>query len=277
LIRQAARRAPGDLAGRLEEEWLADLAARPSAWSRVSFALGCCWATQVIAREHAVSHAALAGHAAGPRLAIPYEDFSRVSRRSGTFMLVLGLHIAIFCGLMIGVDTKFHKITAPDLVNRPLPEPHPSALPPLPPPPTITQTRIDRIDVEFPPIAPGDDGAVTTVREPPIGSTQPPEPPHVVNRVQGGPGRGFPDPDEFYPSPSRWLNEQGLSVVQVCVDPSGRLISDPTTKESSGSSRLDAGALKLAKAGSGHYRATTEDGRPVTACYPLRVRFQLKN
>jgi hypothetical protein len=36
-------------------------------------------------------------------------------------------------------------------------------------------------------------------------------------------------------------------------------------------------ALKLAKAGSGHYLATTEDGRPVNSCYPFRIRFQIKN
>jgi hypothetical protein len=41
--------------------------------------------------------------------------------------------------------------------------------------------------------------------------------------------------------------------------------------------RLDEGALKLAKAGSGHYRTTTENGRPVSFCYPLNVRFQLRN
>jgi len=33
---------------------------------------------------------------------------------------------------------------------------------------------------------------------------------------------------------------------------------------------------QLARAGSGHYRATTEDGQPVNSCYPLGIRFQLK-
>jgi hypothetical protein len=33
----------------------------------------------------------------------------------------------------------------------------------------------------------------------------------------------------------------------------------------------------LARAGSGHYRPTTEDGRPVTACYPIKIRFELRN
>lgn len=60
LIRHAARSAPPALAGRLEEEWLADLAAQPSSFAALSFALGCCWATRVIAREHRAMKAAFA-------------------------------------------------------------------------------------------------------------------------------------------------------------------------------------------------------------------------
>jgi hypothetical protein len=51
LIRHAAQLAPDTLYLRLEEEWLADLQARSSAMSRLRFALGCCWATVVIADE----------------------------------------------------------------------------------------------------------------------------------------------------------------------------------------------------------------------------------
>jgi hypothetical protein len=60
LIHHAALNAPASLSERLEEEWLADLGARPSALSRLRFALGCCWATRVIARELGASTAAAA-------------------------------------------------------------------------------------------------------------------------------------------------------------------------------------------------------------------------
>ena len=64
LIRRAARGAPESLSQRLEEEWLADFAARaPSAMSRLRFALGCCWATQVIAIEFQPSSVPAAGPA----------------------------------------------------------------------------------------------------------------------------------------------------------------------------------------------------------------------
>jgi TonB family protein len=115
-----------------------------------------------------------------------------------------------------------------------------------------------------------------TVDEP-VQPKLPPPSANVVNRVQGGPGIGFPSTDDFYPDASIRLEEKGLVTVQVCVDGRGRLTSEPTIVQSTGSSRLEEGALRLAKAGSGHYRATTEDGRPVDSCYPFRIRFDLRN
>jgi hypothetical protein len=72
------------------------------------------------------------------------------------------------------------------------------------------------------------------------------------------------------------MGRTGISTVQVCTDDKGRLTAAPMIAQSSGSSGLDEGALRLAKAGSGHYRATTEDGRAVNSCYPVRIRFDLK-
>ncbi len=53
LIQRAASKAPASLAERLEEEWLADLAARCSTIARLRLAIGCCWAMKVIAQEFA--------------------------------------------------------------------------------------------------------------------------------------------------------------------------------------------------------------------------------
>jgi hypothetical protein len=53
------------------------------------------------------------------------------------------------------------------------------------------------------------------------------------------------------------------------------LAADPTVAQSSGIPRLDAAALKLAKAGGGHYRPSTENGQPVSSCYAYRIRFRL--
>ena len=277
LIHRAARNAPAPLAERLEEEWLADLSSRPSALSRLRFALGCCWAIRVIAHEHRASGIALAPHAVGFKFAVPYlrGDSSLFSRRSMTLVLVVALHIAVFYGLMTS-HFNIRKLIPSPFVTRVLQEPQPQ-LPP-PPPPTSTHGRVEVVVPEFPYAGEPnetEDVIPSTVSNPP--DPPPSIAPHVVNRMLGGPGSGFPNTDDFYPSAAKRTEEQGIATVRVCVDANGRLTSDPTTVQSSGSARLDQGALQLARAGSGHYRASTEDGRPVNSCYAFRVRFQLRN
>jgi TonB family protein len=139
---------------------------------------------------------------------------------------------------------------------------------------------VQKLVVDVAPKIDVEDDATTPVveksQEPYSTQLRPETPIHVVQKVGGGPGAGFPETADFYPSVSIHLGEEGISTVRVCVDAKGRLTSEPTTVKGSGSARLDEGALKLARAGSGHYRATTEDGQPVDSCYPIGVRFQLK-
>jgi TonB family protein len=273
LIHFAARHAPQSFAQRLEEEWLADLAERPSKLSRLRFAVGCCWATQVIAREHPRSAVPVAGTVAGTGFASM--NFGERSHRSSTLFWVVSLHATVFYILM---TTVLHvpKVNHEPLVLMPTIA-HPREIRSFSPTPGTA------IDIPIPIVtvlrAPDPVEDVTTTVEPePMPAGPPPEPtPHQILQVQGGPGAGFPNPDDFYPLSAKYLEEQGVATVQVCVDSNGRLTSVPTTLQGTGSSRLDQGALKLATAGSGHYRASTEDGRPVNSCFPFRVRFQLKN
>jgi TonB family protein len=280
LIQHAAARAPQSLCQRLEEEWLADLSARSSAMSRLRFAIGCCWATQVIALEYQplsvpASSAAVAGKHMG---AFTRPGLGNFSSRSSTMFLVVSLHALVFYGLL---TTIVHKNTVP------LPGPLIPVLidparaePPTLPDPTFKNGPVVALPPSFPPIQPSDsndddakpDSVVETLPQP-----LQPSHPHQATQVLGGPGVGFPNTDDFYPAAARRLEEQGVATVRVCVDDKGRLTADPTTVQGTGSARLDEGALKLARAGSGHYRATTEDGQPVSSCYPLRIRFQLKN
>jgi len=283
LIQQAARRAPEPFADRLEEEWLSDLEARPSGLSRLRFAIGCCWATRVIAYEHQPSGVAVSSTAVASQGLITCADqnIGFLSLRSSTFFLVLSLHVVLIFGFMTALSHT-HKSAMPDpLQNQTLQDPLPrEKLPLLLPDPALESWAIDvqKPVVEVPP-DPSTDVTTTVVDTP--GTDLPPQLTetqiHMAKQVAGGPGDGFPDTADFYPSLSIHLGEQGIATVQVCVDTKGRLTSEPTTVQRTGSSRLDEGALKLARAGSGHYRATTEDGKPVNSCYPLRIRFQLKN
>jgi len=209
-------------------------------------------------------------------------DFSYFSLRSGTLFLIAGLHAALFYGLITTLSHTPSIAGPPRLQNQPVaPVPRAKDLPPVPgpdlkdwtihvPKPAIDLPKMD-IDVDVP--GEPSDKPNEVIPEPGL---PPVTQSHVVQRLAGGPGAGFPETAEFYPSHSIRLAEEGISTVQVCVDRRGRLTTEPTTVKGSGIERLDEAALKLARAGSGHYRATAEDGQPVNSCYAFGVRFQLR-
>ena len=217
----------------------------------------------------------------GPKVTLGYvgDESGIVARRSLTFFLVAGLHIALFYGLMTGLAFRIIKVIPTSFQTRLLQPPQARTLPPLPPP-QLTKSIIEIPRPYFPPTeGPIENGDIIVEPYGALSSrpeTPPVIPPHEVTRVQGGPGIGFPNTDDYYPSIAKRMEEQGVTTVRVCVGADGRLMSDPTITQTSGSLRLDDGALLLAKAGSGHYRAATEDGRAVNSCYSYRVRFALR-
>src|ERR1700722_1159556 len=290
LIHHAARGAPEELSSRLEEEWLADLESRSSALSRLRFAVGCCWATVVIVSDYPRSRVAATSAATATSSAVAARgfnslndrDFGYFSLRSGTLFLIAGLHAALFYGLITSLSHMNVLATPPNLQNQWVkPAPQEKLPPVLPPGMELKGWTIDvqKIVDKVPPKVDVERDVTTDVdTSQKIDTTAvPPQmPAHVVRQVQGGPGAGFPETGDFYPSLSIHLGEQGVSTVRVCVEPRGRLTSEPTIVKGSGSARLDEGAIKLARAGSGKYSATTEDGQPVNSCYAFGIRFQLR-
>jgi hypothetical protein len=65
----------------------------------------------------------------------------------------------------------------------------------------------------------------------------------------------------------------GRSVVCVCTDEKGALTRDPVIAESSGDARVDSGAVKMARAGSGRYVPPILDRRPQSACFRFAIDF----
>jgi hypothetical protein len=66
----------------------------------------------------------------------------------------------------------------------------------------------------------------------------------------------------------------GRSVVCVCTDEKGTLTRDPVIAESSGDSRVDSGALKLARVDSGRYVPPALAGQPQSACFRFAIDFR---
>jgi hypothetical protein len=279
LVRRAARSAPSSLSTRLEEEWLADMHERTSGLSRLRFAVGCYWASVAIGLEHRPFSVPVASTAQGSASMI-VEPPRFFSSRALMFGLVLSVHAAVFCGLMTAGNTFFKPAEPPALQPRVIDQPLPQI---KPPPLDLSHSLLDKLHVRLllPPLehpvapTPPAIGGDLVLPQTPSGADS--SSPREIVRVPGGLGPTFPHPDDYYPDASRRSAEQGATVLQVCVDAAGRLTSDPMPSQTSGSGRLDTAAIKLAKAGSGHYRPATEDGRPVASCYPVKIRFQLRN
>lgn len=280
LIRHAAQSVPPSLAERLEEEWFADLAVRQRAISRLRFAAGCYWASRVITHELGATVRAPAAATPSSKGVNIYAqpDPSLLSPRTITILFILFLHALAIYVLATGLGPRVIKDITDPLKLTFFSQPQPAVeLPPPPQPKFVRPTLVD----EFPPPAITIDRTEPNVTQTLTGGVQEATPSQptakLPRRVVGGPGPGFPNTEDYYPAASRRLGEKGLATVRVCVDAVGRLIAAPLIAQSSGSARLDEGALKLAKAGSGHYRSTTEDGHPVSSCYPYRIRFELRN
>jgi TonB family protein len=281
LVNYAARRAPGELAERLTEEWLADMSERRHGFSRLRFALGCCWATSIIARERGFTAVRATSTAVAPASLGGFIQVtpSFSSRRTATFVLVAALHAVALGGLMLGLTAKYHKSMPPDFQTKIIDRPPPRIDVPTIEKPNLTRSIFEVPPIEkFPPIA--KESVIDAVEKKTPTDATPQILPALsappIHRVQGRPGTGFPNTDDFYPPRAIRAEMQGLAAVNACVDANGRLTSEPSILESAGSPILDQAALRLARAGSGHFQPSTEDGKAVAGCFGFRIRFTLK-
>lgn len=203
-------------------------------------------------------------------------DTQFFTRRTIVLFAIIALHVFIAWALATGLARRAVELVAPPLQTEIVQEVQKKDEPPPPPPP-----QLERPPVEVPPpdvqinVPVEQTTAIQDVTDKPVVKAPPPPAPKPVNRVMGGPSKGFPSTQDFYPPASQRLGEQGAATVHVCVGTNGRITEQPTVTQSSGSSRLDEGAVKLAKAGSGHYRPTTEDGKPINSCFQFRIKFEL--
>ena len=208
------------------------------------------------------------------------QDSNFFTRRTIVLFAIIGLHVFIAWALATGLARRAIELVAPPIQTEVVEEVQKKDEPPPPPPP-----QMERPPVEIPPPdvaieVPQETQttAIVDVTDKPVPKAPPPPPP-VAKKVQVAPrpGRGFPSSEDYYPPASKRLGEEGAANIHVCVGPNGKLTEDPTLAQSSGSARLDEGALKLAKAASGRYKPATEDGNPIASCFGFRIKFQLRN
>ena len=199
-----------------------------------------------------------------------------MTRRGAVLVAIIALHVFIFWALATGLARRAIEVIAPPIQTQIVEEVKKEEAPPPPPPP-----QFERPPVELPPPdvtinvpVEADTTAIRVTNTPVVRA--PPVAAAPTRRTALGVGRGFPASEDYYPEASKRLEEQGTVVVHVCVGPDGKLTEEPTMTKGSGSARLDAAGVKLAKAGSGKYVAATEDGKGVTSCANLPIKFVLR-
>jgi len=205
-------------------------------------------------------------------------DSSFFSRRARVFVTIVGIHVFLAWALATGLARRMVEAIAPPLQTNIVEEVQKHDEPPPPPPPQMEHPPVEvpppEVTIDLP--VETTSTAITDVTDKHIvAPPPPPPPPKAVNRVGAKPGKGFPNTEDYYPPSSKRLGEEGSVTVHACVDPKGKLTEEPTVAQTSGNARLDEGAVKLAKAGSGRYQPGTEDGQPVTSCMNFRVKFEL--
>jgi len=70
------------------------------------------------------------------------------------------------------------------------------------------------------------------------------------------------------------LPRQGKVGVCVCVDEAGKLAHAPIVLQSAGDSGLDKAAIEIAA--TGRYQPSTQNGKAVSDCFPLTVKFDVR-
>jgi periplasmic protein TonB len=207
-------------------------------------------------------------------------DSQFFTRRTVVLFAIIGLHIFIAWALASGLARRAIELVAPPLQTEIVEEVQKKDEPPPPPPPQLERPPVEvpppDVNIQVP--VETQTTAIQDVTDKPVVKPPPPAAPtHQAVRVAGGPGKNFPSTDDYYPSASARLGESGTATIHVCTDPKGKLTEEPSVQESSGTPRLDEGALKLAKAASGRYKPSTEDGNPIASCFGFRIKFQLRN
>jgi protein TonB len=202
-------------------------------------------------------------------------DSQFMTRRGAVLVAIVALHVFIGWALATGLARRAIEVLAPPIQTTIVEETKKEEAPPPPPPP-----QFERPPVELPPPdvtinmpVESDTTAIRVVNTPVVKAPVVAAPTRRTALVTG---KGFPNSEDFYPEASKRLDEQGALSVHVCVGPDGKLTEEPTIAKSSGSARLDAAGIKLAKAGSGKFVAATEDGKGVVACANLPIKFQLR-
>ena len=205
-------------------------------------------------------------------------DTEFFTRRTAVLAAIIALHLFIAWALATGLARKAIEVLAPPIQTDIVQEEKNKTEPPPPPPPELRKQEVvvppPDINIQMPEVGPQTNAITAKVAEPKAAA---PVAKAAVAGTAIGLGKGFPNVDDYYPDASRRLGEEGLTIVDICVGPDGKLTEPPKVGKTSGHERLDQAAVKVASVGSGRFKPATEEGKPVSKCTQLPIRFKLHN
>jgi len=209
-------------------------------------------------------------------MAVYVHDTDFFTRRTAVLALIIALHVFILWAFATGLARKAIEVLAPPIQTDILQEEKTKVEPP-PPPPELRKEVVEvpppDINIAMPEVGPQTTAITARVVE----KAPAPVAKAAVAATAVGLGKGFPNVDDYYPDASRRLGEEGLTLVGICVGPDGKLTEPAKVDKSSGHERLDQAAVKVAQVGSGRFKPATEEGKPITKCTQLPIRFKLHN
>jgi periplasmic protein TonB len=206
------------------------------------------------------------------------QDSQFMTRRGAVFLAIIALHLFVIWALATGLARRAVELVAPPIQTDIVEEVKKEDQPPPPPPPEMERPPVEvpppDINIDVP--VESNTTAITDTTNQHVAPAPPVQHTASVPPTGIGPARGLPATDDYYPSSARRLGQEGLVNINLCVGPDGKLSQPPTVIKGSGTASLDEAAIKWANASSGHWRPATEDGKPISKCSQLPVRFQLK-
>jgi periplasmic protein TonB len=203
-------------------------------------------------------------------------DTEYFTGRTAALAAIIALHVFILWALATGLARRAIEVLAPPIQTDIVQEEKNKAEPPPPPPPEMRKEVVEvpppDINIAMPEVGPSTTAITARVEQP---KNTAPVARAGVAATAIGLGKGFPNVDDYYPDSSRRLGEEGLTIVDICVGPDGKLTEAPKVGKSSGHDRLDQAAVKVAQVGSGRFKPATEEGKPIAKCTQLPIRFKL--
>jgi protein TonB len=207
-------------------------------------------------------------------MACDYAPFEILPRRTIAAAAIIALHVLVAYLLATGLMHTILPAVEKPLVGVVMMEARPPPPPQAPAPLDLRHTRLTVVAPQVPehlipqPVAPQSPAGTEGEAGSAVQTDAAPLPPvRVLGKNQ------LPEAEEFYPPELRRLGVEGATYVRVCVDGAGVRQGAPRIEQSSGNTRLDEGAVNVAR--HGRYARSVQGDAPVPNCYHFRIVFRI--